>query len=77
MRRSRQPRMLRVACSAAWNCAEEIFEIVPTTLAGMRAKIDFAFSVGHVTDELMSSDEMVQNFIETLYEAAHMMAVRS
>jgi hypothetical protein len=56
---------------------EAVFEMVPTTLAGMRAKIDFAMSASHVTECLMEANEPLQNFLDTLYEAARLMAARS
>jgi hypothetical protein len=68
------------ACDAASDATYAVFERVPTTLAGMRAKIDFAFSVCHVTDFLLNSgreDDVPRQFIETLYEAARLMEVRS
>ena len=56
-----------------------IFETVPTTLAGMRTKIDFAFREDYVTDLLLRghTDEPVQNFLNTLYEGARLVAVQS
>jgi hypothetical protein len=53
-----------------------VFAIVPTTLAGLRAKIDFAFSVDYVTGLLTNtgSDEPLRNFIDTLYASARLMA---
>jgi hypothetical protein len=59
-----------------------VFETVPTTLGGIRAKIDFALSRDFVTDLLLRSakddpDELVRNFIETLYEGARVIAVQS
>jgi hypothetical protein len=66
------------ACGAAWSGMEDVFEIVPTTLAGMRAKIDFAFSVSHVSEGLTCDDlQLLRGFMETLYEAARLLAVRS
>jgi hypothetical protein len=41
--------------------------------AGMRAKIDFAVSVDHVTELLMSgTEEPLENFLDTLYETARL-----
>jgi hypothetical protein len=53
-----------------------VFETVPTTLAGMRAKIDFAMSVDHVTECLASdgNDERLGNFLNMLYESASLIA---
>lgn len=59
------------------SAALAVFDIVPTTLAGMRAKIDFAMSVDHVTGLLVDNEEALQNFLDTLYEAARLMAVQS
>jgi hypothetical protein len=74
-------RAQRAAQTAAYDATMAVFQIVPTTLAGMRAKIDFAFSVDHVTNSLMRNsahkDEMVRSFADSLYEAARLMAVRS
>jgi hypothetical protein len=39
----------------------------------MRAKIDFAVSVDHVTELLMSgTEEPLENFLDTLYETARL-----
>jgi len=69
------------ACHEACEVAFAIFKTLPTTLAGMRAKIDFAFSVDHVTDLLMNNSaedyDMVRHFSNSLYEAARLMAMRS
>jgi hypothetical protein len=56
--------------------ADIIFKTVPTTPAGIRAKIDFAFSVNHVTNHLKSeiSDVPLRTFLDTLYEAARTLA---
>jgi hypothetical protein len=54
-----------------------VFDTVPTTLAGMRAKIDFADSVDHITETLQQAHdpERLKDFLETLYEcAAHLAA---
>ena len=50
--------------------------LVPTTPAGIRAKIDFAFSVDHVTSRIKSEifDVPLRTFLDTLYEAARLMA---
>jgi hypothetical protein len=61
---------------------ETIFAMVPTTLAGMHAKIDWAFnSIDYVSDRLLNTNEedahIPQQFMLTLYEAARLMVVRS
>jgi hypothetical protein len=62
-----------------FDATRAIFETVPTTLGGMRAKIDFAFREDYVTDLLLRghTDEPVQNFLNTLYEGARLVAVQS
>jgi hypothetical protein len=67
------------AGEAASAATEDIFNMVPTTLAGMRAKIDFAFSEDHVSMALVDSfdKEEVPRFMMTLYETACLLAVRS
>jgi hypothetical protein len=66
------------ATSARIDAAYAVFDTVPTTLAGMRAKIDFAMSVDHVTDLLSAQDEgergTLGDFLETLYESARLIA---
>jgi hypothetical protein len=56
-----------------------VFETVPTTLAGMRAKIDFAMSVDHVTESLTDTEtfEPLCSFLNTLYESARLLTVQS
>ena len=54
-----------------------VFEIVPTTLAGFRAKIDFAMSVQHVRAAFTDNNEDLGNFLDTLYESARLIAVQS
>ena len=54
---------------------QAVFEIVPTTLAGMRAKIDFAVSADHVTDPL-TNDETLHDFLNTLDKSASLLAVQ-
>jgi hypothetical protein len=56
-----------------------VFDMMPTTLLGVRAKIDFSFDEDCTTDLLVNSSdgEVSRRFIETLYEAARVMAVRS
>jgi hypothetical protein len=53
-----------------------VFETVPTTFAGLRAKIDF-ISDDHVTESLTETTDGWRDVLDTLYEAARMMAVRS
>jgi hypothetical protein len=67
------------AAGAVTEATYAIFKTVPTTLAGMRAKIDFAFSVDHVSELLLNNtaDDIPRCFIETLYEGARLMAVQS
>ena len=64
---------------AAYDAASEriesmgaVFGTVPTTLAGLRAKIDFAGTVDHVTETLQQTHdpERLKDFLETLYECA-------
>lgn len=45
----------------------------------MRAKIDFAMSAEHITDNLTQTEtyEPLQNLLETLYEFARLLAVQS
>ncbi len=62
------------ACSIRIDAAYAVFDTVPTTLAGMRAKIDFAMSVDHVTELFIDGDERVENFLETLYACARLIA---
>ena len=48
-----------------------VFEIVPTTLVGMRAKIEFAMRQDFVRDVLMNStNECLYDFLDTLYRSA-------
>jgi hypothetical protein len=49
-----------------------VFETTPMTLAGMRAKIDFAGSMDHVTESLQQTHDpkRLKDFLETLYECA-------
>ena len=51
---------------------------MPTTLAGMRAKIDFAMCADYVTDDLRHSEtaEPLGDFLDTLYESARIIAGR-
>jgi hypothetical protein len=65
------------AASNRIEAAYAVFDTVPTTLAGMRAKIDWAMSVDHVTGLLSDTDERLGNFLNTLYESARLIAVQS
>jgi hypothetical protein len=58
---------------------EAVFETVPTTLAGLRAKIDFAMSEKCVSECLTigETDEPLRHFLDTLYESARLIAVQS
>jgi hypothetical protein len=62
-----------------WDAQQAVFATVPTTLAGFRAKIDFAMSVDFVTDSLTSTEtnESLGDFLETLYKSAQCLAVQS
>ncbi len=62
------------ASSARIDAAYDVFDTVPTTLPGMRAKIDFALSADHVTGLLNDEDEILGNFLDTLYESARLIA---
>jgi hypothetical protein len=46
-----------------------VFDTAPTTLAGIRAKIDFAFSADYVTESLTGdgNNNNLRSFLETLY----------
>lgn len=52
-----------------------VLEAVPTTLAGIRAKIDFATSEQHVTAALTTAatDQPLREFLDTLYESARVL----
>jgi hypothetical protein len=69
------------ACDRAflkrYDAMQAVFGIVPTTLAGMRAKIDFAVSTDHVMDPLTGDDEALHDFLNTLYKSASLLAVQS
>jgi hypothetical protein len=67
------------ASTARIEAMHNVFGTVPTTLAGMRAKIDFATSVDHVTECITDSEDTdrLRNFLETLYESAQLIAGRS
>jgi hypothetical protein len=65
------------AASNRIEAAYAVFDTVPTTLAGMRTKIDWAMSVDHVTGLLSDTDECLGNFLDTLYESARLIAVQS
>jgi hypothetical protein len=65
------------ANSALFDVIRRVFETVPTTLAGFRAKIDFASSERHITELLADDDKDLGNFLDTLYESARLIAVQS
>jgi hypothetical protein len=54
-----------------------VFEMVPTTLAGMRVQIDFAGSGEFVTDFLQIAGERLTDFLEALYQCAVRLAASS
>ena len=62
------------ATSSRIEAADVVFDTVPTTLVGIRAKIDFAMSVDHVTGLLIDNEGRIQTFLETLYETARLIA---
>ena len=62
------------ATSSRIEAADAVFDTVPTTLVGMRAKIDFAMRVDHVTGLLIDNEGRIQTFLETLYETARLIA---
>jgi hypothetical protein len=49
-----------------------VFATVPTTLAGMRAKIDFAVNLDPVDGFFNNDEECLRNFLETLYESSRL-----
>jgi hypothetical protein len=57
------------AASDRIEAMHKIFEMRPITLAGMRAKIDFAGSAAHVTETLQQTHvpKRLKDFLETLY----------
>jgi hypothetical protein len=57
------------AASDRIEAMHKVFEMTPITLAGMRAKIDFAGSAAHVTETLQQSldPKRLKEFLETLY----------
>jgi hypothetical protein len=59
-----------------YNAMWIVLETVPTTLAGMRAKIDF-LTDDRVFQSIRETDEGVQDAIKTLYQSARLLAVRS
>jgi hypothetical protein len=67
------------AFEARWAAQQAVFDTVPTTLTGMQAKIDFAMSADYITESLTNTEtnEPLQKFLDTLYEAARLMAVQS
>jgi len=62
-----------------YEAVQTVFDIVPPTLGGLRAKIDFAMSADHVTDCLRhtETDEPLRDFLNAVYESARLLAVRS
>jgi hypothetical protein len=63
------------ANNSVYDVIQRFFETVPTTLAGLRAKIDFVTNTQHVTEFLDSSDEDdLRNFLNTLYASAGLIA---
>jgi uncharacterized protein YPO0396 len=60
------------AASDRIEAMHKVFETTPITLAGMRAKIDFAGSAAHVTETLQQSRDpkRLKDFLETLYECS-------
>jgi hypothetical protein len=70
------------ATGARVDATYAVFDAVPTTLAGLRAKIDFIVGDGCVTDLLVADDddapyESIVNLLETLYQAARQIAMQS
>jgi hypothetical protein len=67
------------ATDARIEAMHDIFNTMPTTMDGMRAKIDFAMSVDDVTDCLRYSEsaEPLGNFLQTLYASAWLIAGQS
>lgn len=69
-----------MAQEAAFTKANEakcaVFAAVPITVRGIRAKIDFVMSEQHITQSLTSTatDEPLRKFLDTLYEAACLIA---
>jgi hypothetical protein len=57
-----------------WSAMLNVVETVPTTLAGMRAKIEFATSVDYVFEALVDDEERVHAFLDTLYRSAAVIA---
>ena len=62
------------AASTRIDAAYAVFDTVPTTLAGMRAKITWAMSVDHVTELFVGTHESLGNFLDTLYASARLIA---
>ncbi|MGO9399728.1 MAG: hypothetical protein ACLP19_18075 [Xanthobacteraceae bacterium] len=62
------------AASTRIDAAYAVFDTVPTTLAGMRAKITWAMSVDHVTELFIGTHESLGNFLDTLYASARLIA---
>ena len=57
-----------------WSATLNVVETVPTTLAGMRAKIEFATSADFVFEALVANEERVHAFLDTLYRSAAVIA---
>jgi hypothetical protein len=64
------------ANTTLFDLIQRVFETVPTTLAGLRAKIDFTTSTQRVTEFFFDSDEDLGNFLNTLYASARLIAVQ-
>jgi hypothetical protein len=65
------------ACSEVCNATMAVFKTVPTTLPGLRAKIDFALHADHVADLLVNGcegDTVLRDFLDTLYQSARLLA---
>jgi hypothetical protein len=58
---------------------DAIFATVPTTLAGIRAKIDFAVSMDRDFETFMGAEteQPLRDFLNTLYESTRLLAVQS
>jgi hypothetical protein len=60
------------AGEAMFDTKMKVFDTPATTLAGMRAKIDFAMSESHIFECLKDNpdDQPLRNFLKTLSECA-------
>jgi hypothetical protein len=66
-----------VALEAAYYAARDpAFETVPTTLAGMKAKISFFMNDKHMSEGLTGTEtnEPLHDFLDTLYKSACIIA---